>query len=238
MEIDYIHLDSVDSTNNWVKTHVSELASLTCVTARQQTAGRGRFERKWVSPRDQNIYATLYFTLSTYLSNTGQLMAFSCVQQLRKHGFHALVKWPNDILIDSKKAGGVLTETISQQKQIDVIVGIGLNVNMDKQTLQTIDQAATSMAVSSGKQWDANTILHELMEQFCKNLTLLKEKGFKPLRHEFENYLAYKGQVITCLDGTRKVEGVCQGMTDEGKLVLLSKERIELSAGEMTVFLG
>jgi BirA family biotin operon repressor/biotin-[acetyl-CoA-carboxylase] ligase len=236
MVIDYIHLDSVDSTNNWVKKHVAELTSFTCVTAREQTAGRGRFERHWVSPRDQNIYATLYFTLATYLPNIGQLMAFSCVKMLRSHGLNAFVKWPNDILIDSKKAGGVLTETFSQQQQIDVIVGIGLNVNMEEIALQTIDQVATSMAVSSGKKWDLKLILHELMGQFLEDLSLLKEQGFKPFRLAFENCLAYKGQRIACLDGKRKVEGICQGMTDDGKLILIlpTKDKVEISAGEVT----
>lgn len=235
MAIDYIYLDSVDSTNNWVKKHTGELTSFTCVTAREQTSGRGRFERHWVSPRDQNIYATLYFTLASYLPNIGQLMAFSCVKMLRRHGFSALVKWPNDILIDTKKAGGVLTETLSHQNQIDVIVGIGLNVNMEEEALQTIDQAATSMAASAGKPWNLSQILHELMDQFLADLSLLQDKGFKPFRREFENCLAYKGQTISCLDGTRKIEGICQGMTNDGKLILLlpNHEKIELSSGEV-----
>lgn len=238
MNIDFIHLDSVDSTNNWVKSHAPTLKPFTCVTAREQTAGRGRFERHWVSPRDLNLYATLYFTVpngSVYLPNIGQLMAFSCVKMLLQQKFSAEVKWPNDILIDNKKAGGVLTETVTQGKVTGVILGIGLNVNMEEALLRTIDKPATSLAAISGKMWDIQQVLDLLLHQFLQDLALLQKEGFKPFRASFEKHLALKGHSITCHDGSRTITGICHSMTDDGRLQLQlpSGELIALTAGEI-----
>ena len=106
MKIHYVHLDSVDSTNTWVKSHLNELSTLTCITAEEQTAGRGRVKRHWVSPRGENIYATLYLTVplgAGYLANVGQIMAFACAKVLRGIGFEAQLKWPNESLFTEKK---------------------------------------------------------------------------------------------------------------------------------------
>jgi BirA family transcriptional regulator, biotin operon repressor / biotin---[acetyl-CoA-carboxylase] ligase len=214
------------------------LKPFTCVTAREQTSGRGRFDRTWVSPRDINLYATLYFTVptgSSYLTNIGQLMAFSCVKMLLKEKFSAEVKWPNDILIDNKKAGGVLTETMAQGKVTGVILGIGLNVNMEDALLRTIDKPATSLAAISGKMWDIQQVLDLIMKQFLQDLALLQKEGFKPFRSSFEKHLALKGQPITCRDGSRTIQGICHSMTDDGKLQLLlpSGELIAVTSGEI-----
>src|SRR6185436_13745053 len=157
MKIHYITLDSVDSTNNWVKSHLADLKPLTCVTAEEQTAGRGRFKRHWISPRGENIYASLYLTVplgSGYLPNLGQIMAFACAKVLRGLGLKALLKWPNDILIQDKKIAGVLTETVTKDDEIGVILGIGLNVNMSQESLNTIGVPATSLFDQSKKKWD------------------------------------------------------------------------------------
>ncbi len=85
--INYIHFDTIDSTNTWTKKNAANLDpnQLTCITALEQTAGRGRFFRKWLSPKGQNIYATLYFCLPIgcpYLINLGQILSLSCISVL------------------------------------------------------------------------------------------------------------------------------------------------------------
>jgi BirA family biotin operon repressor/biotin-[acetyl-CoA-carboxylase] ligase len=170
MKIQYIQLDTIDSTNNWVKAHLSELSSLTCVTAVEQTAGRGRFKREWVSPRGQNIYATLFLTVplgTGYLCNLGQLMAFACAKTLRGIGFSAEIKWPNDVLIQGKKIAGVLTETVTQKEAIGVVIGIGMNINMPEEALQAIDQPATSLLQLSKKKMGPSRTTRASHGPFC-----------------------------------------------------------------------
>lgn len=235
MTIDYIHLTTVDSTNNWVKAHASDLKSMTCVMAEEQTAGRGRFSRQWLSPRGLNIYATLYFTLEghpSYVANIGEIMAFSCTAILRNEQFPAHLKWPNDILIEKKKVGGVLTETVAFEKQLGVVVGIGLNVNMEANLLDQIDQPATSLAAYCGKKWDLQKLLSQIMDRFAQDLSLLQKRGFQPFQEQFNAWLAYKGEKIVC----GAVQGICHGISSEGKLDLLlpSGEHRFLSSGEIT----
>src|SRR5690242_2426664 len=88
----YIHFDSIDSTNTWTKKNAATLDpdQLTCVTALEQTAGRGRFFRKWLSPKGQNIYASFFFCLPAdcpYIINLGQVLSLSCITVLKKKGF-------------------------------------------------------------------------------------------------------------------------------------------------------
>ncbi len=238
MKIHYVHLDSIDSTNNWVKSHLSELSSLTCVTAQEQTAGRGRFKRRWISPRGENIYATLYLTVplgSGYISNLGQIMAFACAKVLRGIGFEAKVKWPNDVLIQGKKIAGILTETVtrvSKSEDIAVIIGIGINVNMEAASLEAIDIPATSLLQLSQKKWDLQELTELVMNHFLQDLELLKKSGFAPFQAPFESLLAYKGQEITCRDGTQTIKGICHSITKDGRLQLL------LPSGEIKLLMS
>ncbi len=238
MKIHYVQLDSVDSTNSWVKLHIRDLPPFTCVTAALQTAGRGRFQRHWVSPRGQNIYATLYFTVplgSDYLCNLGQLMAFACAKILRGLGFLAEIKWPNDILVEGKKIAGVLTETVTQDELIGVIIGLGMNINMPEETLQAIDQPATSLLQLSKKTWDLREITELIMNHFLGDLQHLQKSGFSAFQAPFEKMLAYKGQEIICRDGTQTIKGICHSITKDGRLQLLlpSGEIKTLLAGEI-----
>jgi BirA family biotin operon repressor/biotin-[acetyl-CoA-carboxylase] ligase len=240
MKIQYVHLDSVDSTNTWVKSHLAELSSLTCVTAEEQTAGRGRFKRHWVSPRGENIYATLYLVVplgSGYLANLGQIMSFACAKILRGIGFEAELKWPNDILIQGRKIAGVLTETVTKGEEIGVIIGIGINVNMPTASLEEIGVPATSLLQLSQKKWDLKELTELLMNHFLQDLEVLKKSGFAPFQAPFEKMLAYKGQEITCRDGTQTIKGICHSMTQDGRLELLlpSGEIKLLTSGEVGI---
>jgi BirA family biotin operon repressor/biotin-[acetyl-CoA-carboxylase] ligase len=240
MKIHYVHLDTVDSTNNWVKSHIAELKSLTCVTAQEQTAGRGRFKRNWVSPRGENIYATLYLIVplgSRYLANLGQIMAFACAIVLRGIGFEAELKWPNDILIQGRKIAGVLTETVTKDQEIGVIIGIGINVNMKAASLEAIGIPATSLLHLSQKKWDLQEVTELVMGHFIQDLEVLKKSGFAPFQDAFEKMLTYKGQVITISDGVQTIKGICHSITKDGRLQLqLPTGEIKLiTAGEVKI---
>lgn len=237
-----MHLDTVDSTNTWVKSHLEELSHLTCVTAQEQTAGRGRFKRHWVSPRGENIYATLYLIVpleSGYLANLGQLMAFACAKVLRGIGFEAELKWPNDILIQGRKIAGVLTETVTKDQEIGVIIGIGINVNMPTAALEAIGVPATSLLQLSEKKWNLQEITELVMDHFIRDLDVLKKSGFVSFQSPFEKILAYKGQEITLTDGTHTLKGLCHAITKDGRLELkLPSGEIKLiAAGEVRAIL-
>ena len=238
--VNYIHFHSIDSTNTWVKNNVTMLDpnQITCITTQEQTAGRGYFQRKWVSPKNVNLYATYYFTVplrSFYIPNLGQVLSISCCKMLRKLGFSPKFKWPNDILIDQRKIAGILCETTPVGDSLGIILGIGLNVNMTSTTLHEIDQPATSLKFISEQEWDIKKILTKLSSCFLESLSVLKSEGFKPFAPFCDEFLASKGEKVTFLDGGRLLSGICHTLSNSGALILLSDsgEEIEVVAGTM-----
>lgn len=241
--INYINFVSLDSTNTWAKNnaHMLDPQYITCITAQEQTAGRGRFFRKWLSPKGQNIYATLYFQIpktSPYLGNLGQVMCLSCCSVLREKGFSPQIKWPNDLLIAGKKVAGVLCETVAMEDNLGIVLGFGINVNMSQELLDMIDQPATSLAQQSGHLWKIEQILELIVKQFAHDLQNLERHGFVYFQKDYEELLAYKGQLMSWSDGIRNIKGICHSISEDGKLNLIipSGEMLSLSAGELKTF--
>ncbi len=186
LEIEDIFLDTIDSTNSYAKAHSKEFnpQKVTCITAEYQTAGKGQFERKWISPRSVNIYSTFYFHIPSSTKNINQLsqvMAFSLAAILKNKGLHPTIKWPNDVQIHQKKIAGVLAEVIFHPEFIEVILGIGINVNMQINDLALIDQPATSLKNETGLHWDKNQLLKELQYQFLLDLRRFIETNSEQL---------------------------------------------------------
>lgn len=236
----YIHFDSIPSTNGWAKenAHILDPNQVTCITAQEQTVGRGRSMRQWLSPKGQNIYATFFFCLPRdfkWIANLGQVLSLSCVTVLKEKGFSPQIKWPNDLLLEGKKVAGILCEVVTFEDRIGIILGIGINVNMSEELLKSIDQPATSLAQLTGRPWQLEQILDPVLQQFLVDLSTLEKKGFSPFRSTYEDLLAFKGEKISFHDGLKKVQGICSAINDEGrlKLILPSGEKTIYSAGEI-----
>lgn len=218
----YLHFDTLTSTNTWVKEHSASLNpdSLTCVTTLEQTQGRGRHGRRWVSPRGKNVYATFYFCVkpnAPYLLNLGQVLSLSCAHILIQRGLSPEIKWPNDLLLGKKKVAGILCETLSFPDRVGIALGIGINVNMSVAELSTIDQPATSLAESSSTSWDIAHLVTSLSAEFLKDLTQLQAQGFSAFQREYERLLAFRGrQVLSDED----IAGLLEGVDEQGRLVL------------------
>lgn len=225
-----IQLDTVDSTNSYAKQHAASFApdKITCITAEEQTAGRGRYQRKWISPRGVNIYATFYFHLplpALHLGSLSQVMSYSFAALLLKEGLHPQIKWPNDVQLNGKKVSGVLSETIFHQKYVEIFLGIGINVNMEADALEHIDQPATSLKHETGRIWDRKELLKKLQKQFSSDLEKFKKEGFRPFHGAVEKLLALKGQTVRCFDGKKEWVGVCHSLADWGGLNLLTPDQ-------------
>lgn len=223
MEIVDIHLDSVDSTQTYAKEHRKEFDSdkITCISAEEQTKGKGRFTRKWISPKGGNLYVTFYFQLpaqSLHLSSLGQILVLSVTKLFIKENLCPKIKWPNDVLLGGKKVAGILCEMEFEEDVAHVFLGIGINVNMEEGILHSIDQPATSLSVSTGKKWDTKTLLKDLQKQFLKDFDIFCKEGFTPFHCQFENLMAYKGEPVTCYDGQKEWKGICHSLCNDGQL--------------------
>ena len=240
MEIKDIHLESVDSTNDYAKTHCSEFnpKQIICISAEEQTQGRGRMQRPWHSPKGHNIYATFYFQLplhTLHLVSLSQIMALSLSMVLLKEGLFPKIKWPNDVQLNGKKMAGALCETQFHSEYIEIFLGIGVNVNMDANQLAHIDQPATSLSIETNHPWDCAALLKKLQKQFTADLQKFKKEGFTPFHSQFENLLAYKGQTIRCLEGKKEWVGICHSVTNDGQLNLYlpNKEMHTVLSGDV-----
>lgn len=235
-----IHLDTVDSTNVYGKLHFQSFLKdqITCITAEEQTAGRGRHQRPWISPRGVNLYVTFCFCLppqTPQITTLAQVMAYSLASLLTQEGFHPEVKWPNDIQLRGKKVSGILCEASLRSDRAEIILGIGINVNLDAEELAQIDQPATSLKVESGKSWDRQILLKKLQKQFVKDLETFQNKGFAPFHEALERWLAKKGETIRCFDGEKEWVGICHSLATTGQLNLLLPDQTFhlLSSGDL-----
>jgi BirA family biotin operon repressor/biotin-[acetyl-CoA-carboxylase] ligase len=221
-----IHFDLIDSTNTYAKTHYASFpkGEITCITAEEQTAGYGRYQRKWISPRGVNICATFYFQLPSHtphLMSLAEVMAHSFATVLIQEGLQPKIKWPNDIQLSGKKLSGVLCETQFHKGVVDLFLGIGINVNLSAEMAAQIDQPATSLLIETGRKWDREALLKKLQKQWMIDLEKFKKEGFAPFHHPIEDLLARKGQTIHVFDGKTVWTGICHSLTNEGQLNLL-----------------
>ena len=171
MNWEIIHIDETDSTNRWLAEHRTEGQNPCVVVADYQTAGRGCGTNKWESERGKNLLFSMLihpteiainkqFMVSMAVANSIAAVVAKYVEKRT-----VSVKWPNDIYIDDKKVCGILIENRLQGGVIkDSIIGVGLNVNQ----LCFVSDAPNpvSMANITGRQFDREQLLQELLEAF------------------------------------------------------------------------
>jgi len=156
---------SLDSTNAKAKDFIKKGLSNLVVAADKQNKGKGRFKRKWSSEA-----GGLYMTISIKEDDLSRIKYLTLMASLsvnlvlKKLKFKALVKWPNDVLVDNKKICGILTETIFG-KESYALVGIGLNVNQARFP-KSLEKKATSLFLESNKQFNIKKILKSIMKEF------------------------------------------------------------------------
>jgi BirA family biotin operon repressor/biotin-[acetyl-CoA-carboxylase] ligase len=241
-------LDITESTNRYlVATSLQAgLSSGAVCTAEMQTAGRGRLGRTWVSPYGQNIYLSFLWRFNVGLASLSGL-SLACgvavCNTLEKLGVsgHEL-KWPNDILWQGKKLGGILVEIQGEnQGEYKAVIGIGLNYQMNEQAAQSIDQAWVSLSqISEGGLPSRNKLVAELINQMLPLLDRYSETGLRPYLPQWNEYHAYKNKSVRILSGNSVRTGVAKGISDQGELQLLTPEgEIEkITSGEVSLRLA
>ncbi len=149
-----INLEEVDSTNLYAKRNLALLDDKTVIIAKSQTAGRGRFDRKWIDLGDENLFMTIVLKPSTSFdckySNLTQYMCVVLAQVLEDYGLKPSIKWPNDVMVNNKKIAGILSETmVCGQKFNGLVLGIGVNLNAEKRDLKRIkERVATALNIA------------------------------------------------------------------------------------------
>ncbi|KAF2409592.1 BirA family transcriptional regulator, biotin operon repressor / biotin-[acetyl-CoA-carboxylase] ligase [Pseudomonas antarctica] len=235
----YIY-DSIDSTNaEALRLVEAGCAAPFLVLAEQQTAGRGRRGRKWVSPFAQNVYYSLVLRIESglrQLEGLSLVVGLAVMQALRELGVQgAALKWPNDVLVGHKKIAGILLELVGDPADIcHVVLGIGVNVNM--QQAAEVDQQWTSVQLEAGSAVDRNYLVAQLGLQLQSHLERHNASGFGELQEEWERNHLWQGRAVSLIAGVNQIDGVVLGVDHRGAL-RLSVDGVEqiYSGGELSL---
>ncbi|AAO54152.1 bifunctional biotin--[acetyl-CoA-carboxylase] ligase/biotin operon repressor BirA [Pseudomonas syringae group genomosp. 3] len=232
--------DSIDSTNAEASRLIALGAPMPLlVVAEQQTAGRGRRGRKWVSPFAENLYYSLVLRIDggmRQLEGLSLLVGLAVMNVLRDMGVQgAGLKWPNDVLVGRQKIAGILLELIGDPADVcHVIIGVGVNVNMRAST--EVDQLWTSVRLQTGAPADRNTIAARISSQLEALLVVHRQEGFLAFQKEWEQGHLWQGAAVKLLSGIETVEGVVLGVDSLGALRLeVNGLEKSFSGGELSL---
>src|SRR3990170_6242435 len=199
------------------------------VVADSQTKGKGILGRSWESPAGVNIYTSIVLRPSIMPLFAPQLTLVSAVavaEAISKYSQKTPeVKWPNDILINSKKVAGILTEMNSETDRINfVIIGIGVNINMTRKMFpEELRPIATSLKEEIGKEISRIDFIQTLylnLETWYKRYL---KHGFEPIRRAWTGYFNMAGRVVKVRQMDKAIVGVAMGIDDNGELLLREK---------------
>ncbi|MCH3963168.1 MAG: biotin--[acetyl-CoA-carboxylase] ligase [Clostridium sp.] len=188
----FFYFDSINSTNMKAKELAEKGESHgTVVVSEEQTIGHGRLGRTWISPKYKGIWLSIILRPQTAPVNVPkitQIAAAAVITALNELEIDGYVKWPNDIIINHKKVCGILTEMSGELNMVNyVVVGMGVNVNLDKCDFKgDISNKASSLKIETGSPIDRKLLLALIMNKF------------ENLYNEFEENLSIKSSISIC----------------------------------------
>ncbi len=228
----------VDSTNTWLLDQAGKTGfhGSVCL-AEYQLAGRGRRGRTWVSPFGRNIYLSLGWAFPRQRSIAGLSLVAGMVVAgaLRDLGLSQVgLKWPNDLLIASQKLGGILVEAAIARESQPVVVGIGINLSLDRRAAAGIEQPYTT--VLEHVRLSRNQIVSRLANDLLPAFGLFAEQGFRPFASEWPTFDALEGEQVTILRGREQITGINRGIDNDGNLRLDTDHGIQAyNSGEVSL---
>jgi BirA family biotin operon repressor/biotin-[acetyl-CoA-carboxylase] ligase len=227
-----IYLDKISSTNDYLKDLLGKemLQDNTFVVATEQTAGRGQMGNSWRSSKGSSISLSIYKKqLKIPLKDQFKIamsVSLAVRQVFALFSEEVRVKWPNDILIQGKKAGGILIENTIQGNEItSSVIGIGLNVF--KFSMPEITKA-TALSEHSKLAIKLDYLLEILMIQLDKSLTEMEQISYPSLKFSYESQLFGLGVVNTFKRSNQKsFQGIIRGVSSNGALIIENQEGLK-----------
>ena len=232
---DIQRFDSLPSTNS----EAARQAALgaregLCVVAAEQTAGRGRLQRQWLSPRGAGLYFSIvlrpqieqrYWPLITLAASLSVREAL-----LQSCNLQTDIKWPNDILANERKLCGILAETIETETGRAVVVGIGINLT-ENAFPPELSEVATSVETAHGAPVNLEVVLKALTKSLAQNYQKLQEPdGPSTIVRDWSASSSYShGKRVRIVEADTNFEGITRGLESDGAL------RVETDDGEVKV---
>jgi BirA family biotin operon repressor/biotin-[acetyl-CoA-carboxylase] ligase len=233
----FYYFPTIGSTNDEAKARAEEGAPHgTLIVADEQTRGRGRLERRWVSKKGAALSMSLILRPaepSVSLGAFSVMGALAMTNYLRARDSEAWIKWPNDVIVEHGKVCGVLVEAGWSGNAIDyIVVGVGVNVHRDSVPDIDLDFPATCLDQVLGEHVEREALLLELID----NLGWCYEQlGSNTLVEAWESQLAYRGEQVILQTGDQQLSGRLDGIAADGRLKLsvATGETLWLNAGDL-----
>ncbi len=230
------YFKTVKSTNTVAKEN--EYTDGTLIIAEEQTTGRGRMGREWVSESKTGIYMSIVLTPKisaekiSLLTLIAGISICEALEEVCNTSFK--IKWPNDIVADGKKICGILTEGVISKNSIKAIVGIGINVNNISFGNNLTDKA-TSLHILTGKNFSKEIIINKIAEKFeKKHQEFLSGKTFKD---EYERFCININREVVAIKNSVEIKATAIGITDIGELIIKKEDgtTLNINSGEVSV---
>jgi len=237
-----LRFDSLPSTNlEAARRAIAGAAEGLCVVASEQTAGRGRLERQWISPKDAGLYFSVVLRPRIHQSSWPliALAAALAVHDalLEAYSLKTDVKWPNDILSNNRKLCGILAETVETTIGRALVLGIGINLTSSAFPAE-VQEIATSVQVETGKVPDLEIILRNLIIELERRYVMLQsaEGGEEVLRDWSIRSSYASGKRVRVANGQEVLEGTTRGLESDGALRVETEEGLIriVRAGDVT----
>lgn len=221
-----IEFAELDSTNRFACGRLRELADGDVIQAGIQTAGCGRWERRWMSDVPGNLCLSLVLKpagspAALPLASLSQLLALSACRVLESYGVEPALKWPNDVQVGGRKIAGILAETVVTGSEfLGLVLGIGVNLNLDATVIATVDQPATALNLELGRYVSVLTFRDALLETFFARYRDFLQAQFPLIRTEYRQRCPFLGRAITVRSPQQWVQGIARDISPTGELEL------------------
>jgi len=238
--------DEIDSTNrfllNWPD--IDTLNGRVCL-AEHQTAGRGRRGKEWRDSPGGSVMLSIAWTVDSIdsLGGLSLCVGVAIVRALQNAGIENVqLKWPNDILCNERKLGGILVETTKKNSEaLRVVVGMGLNVRLNEDHATAIDQPWIGLAEIQQQnviEWcDRNRLAANIIVQLDKMFAQFSSHGFVLFRDEWSKYHAYQSRPVEIKNDNQSYHGIAIGVDEVGALQVRidDGELKTVNSGEVSV---
>jgi len=229
---------SLTSTNDIAKREARKGAREgTVVLAEEQTAGRGRLKRAWLSPRGSIALSIILHPTPAQLPSLIMLASLAVARCIEKvGGLETQIKWPNDVLINGKKVCGILIESDVRGSAVDyAVIGIGLNVNLLPADFPEIAATATSLSHELGRELSRREMIRCLLVE-VENLYLALPEGDSVFR-EWRDRLVTLGKKVKVSSGKTIYKGIAESVASDGSLFLRQPDGslIKIVAGDVSL---
>ena len=232
------HYDLIGSTMDEARRLAAEGAvEGTVIIAEEQTAGRGRFNRAWVSPRGENLSFSIILNPPAsrlpYMNMAATLAVARTVADCAD--LQPTIKWPNDVRVGGLKISGILIETsIESEDAVYSIIGIGVNVNFDPSLYAEIADISTGIYRETGQRHNRTPVLRALLEHFDDAYAAVR--AGKSLTADWSAMLDTLGRTVTLRSQHEIIEGVAESVDEQGNLLVRQADGslYTATAGEVT----